>query len=66
MALRGVIGAIVAGSAGAVWTAATTKDKRWKTQRFLVTYLNGHTEEKELVLGTVEYKELMKHLLDEE
>jgi hypothetical protein len=62
IALRGIIGAIFTGSEGATWLGATTKDKKIETQRFLVTYLDGHTEEKETVVGGLEYHKYLDYL----
>ncbi len=60
--LRSAIGAILAGSPGATLLGVTTKDKKTGKQTFLVTYLDGHTEEKEAVVGSLEYHKYLDDL----
>ena len=62
MVLRGLIGYMVSGKNGAALSAATTKKKYIEKQRFSVKYLDGHVEEKEVVVGGEEYKKLVDYL----
>lgn len=67
MVVRGAVGSIF-GTAGAVIGAATAKDKNVNknVRRFLVKYLDGHIEEKEATIGSLQYKIYMEHLVWEE
>ena len=68
MAVRGAVGGLFAGTAGAALGMASAKNKNTNknVRRFLVKYLDGHIEEKEATIGSAKYKEYMEHLVWEE
>ena len=67
---RGAIWGFFGGGAGATLGAATAMNKNLENERntrvFLVKYLDGHSEEKEAIIGTSQYREYMKYLDQEE
>ena len=61
---RGVTGGLIGGVLGAALGISTVRDKI--VRRFLVKYLDGHTEEEVATVGSWRYKELIKYLVTEE
>jgi hypothetical protein len=67
MAARGAVGSLF-GPAGAVIGMASAKNENVNKdkRRFLVKYLDGHIEEKEVKKGSEKYEEYMKYLVWDE